>query len=116
METRKNKAYCSLKKERKMKNLAIIGVMFLSLGAFAQQNSNIEVKQQEKVCVIQRDHAQQPQKSNRMITAPIQNAPKHSHLRNSSKVQRNHAHKGHVNDQRMVVPMKRKNVQVRAKQ
>jgi len=99
-----------------MKNLAIVGVMFLSLGAFAQQNPNIEVKQKEKVCVIQRDHAQQPQKSNRMITAPIQNAPKHSHLRNSSKVQRKHAHKGHVHDQRMVVPMKRKNAQVRAKQ
>ncbi len=99
-----------------MKNIAILGIMFLSLGAFAQQNSNIEAKQKEKVCVIQRDQAQQPQMNHRMITAPIQNAPNHAYIRAVRADNRKQAKRGQVRDQKMVVPLKRKSAEVKAKQ
>ena len=92
-----------------MKNLAILGVMFLSLGAFAQQAPNREVRQKEQVCVVKRDHVQEVQKSDKMILAPVQNVPKHAHFPNG---QRKQAPKAHMIDQKMV-PLERKDAHVK---
>jgi hypothetical protein len=50
-----------------MKSVAIIGMMFLAMGLFAQQSSK-EVLQKEKVCAKKCENAQ---KCDKMVKAPI---------------------------------------------
>jgi hypothetical protein len=93
-----------------MKSLAIIGMMFCSVGLFAQQSENIDSPKKEKVCVIERGEAK---KSSDMKLAPIRkvDARKTSVRSGNAKI----VQKAHVSDQKMIVPLKRKDVKVDAK-
>lgn len=94
-----------------MKSLAIIGMMFCSLGLFAQESSSVDAPKKEKVCVIDRGQAKQ---SHKMKLAPMQkvNARNTSVRCGKAKVIR----RGEVKDQqRMVVPLKKKSAKVDAK-
>lgn len=98
-----------------MKSVAIVGMMFLSMGLFAQQSSNIEPAQKEKVCVKKCENAK---KCDKMVKAPIRqvDARKSSVRIGNANVSRKHqhieAHKVNHHQHRKVVPLKKKDVKI----
>lgn len=86
-------------------------MMFLSVGAFAQQP--VKVLEKERVCVMERD---QVQESSKMKLAPMREVGPETILRTESgKVQqRSQAKRAHVIERR-VVPLRAKSVRVDAK-
>lgn len=101
-----------------MKSVAIVGMMFLSMGLFAQQSVKAEtpVKEKDKVCVKKCDRAQ---KCNKMKLAPIRQVDTRKSSIRNGKVHRKHTHvnskKAHVRNRRMVVPLRKKSAKVDAK-
>lgn len=101
-----------------MKSLAIVGMLFLSMGLFAQSaNDEGPVKKKDKVCVKKCDKAQECRK---MKLAPMQkvDARKTSVRTKNEKVVGKHQHltpkKAPVQKRSIVAPLKRKNVKVKA--
>ena len=103
-----------------MKSLAIIGMMFLSMGLFAQQSSSIEKqeKQKDPVCVKKCEKAQ---KCDKMVKAPIRevDARKTSvragNVNTGPKHRNGKAAKAHVQNRRMLVPLRKKDAKVDAR-
>lgn len=100
----------SFVKTGSMKSLAIIGMMFCSIGLFAQQSENVNSRKKEKVCVIER--AEVDKKSD-MKLAPIRQVDSRKTSVRSGKAKI--ANRTHMKDERMVVPVRRKNVKVDAR-
>lgn len=100
-----------------MKSLAIVGMMFLSMGLFAQQSSEVEipVKEKDKVCVKKCDKAQEFSK---MKKAPMQkNDARKSSVKsgNGQAVKKQHlvnAKKVHAQKRQMVVLLRKKSVKI----
>ena len=93
-----------------MKSLAIIGMMFCSVGLFAQQSSSVDAPEKEKVCVIQRPVSN---KQLNIKLAPMRHVDARKTSVRCGKVKP--AQKAELKDQRIIVPLKRKNVKVDAK-
>ena len=99
-----------------MKSLAIVGMMFLSAGLFAQSTEvKTPVKQKEKVCVKKCD---KDQKIDKMKKAPIRKVDART---SSVQSVNHHGIKKHPNarlkqipaqKRRMVVPLSKKSVKV----
>ncbi len=100
----------SFTKARNMKSLTIIGMMFCSVGLFAQQSSSVDAPKKEKVCVIER-----PVSNERvnMKLAPMRHVDARKTSVRCGKVKP--AREAQAKDQRMIVPLKKKNVKVDAK-
>jgi len=97
----------SFVKTGNMKSLAIIGMMFCSVGLFAQQSGNIHSPKKEKVCVI--DRAEVNRKTKMKVSPMRKVDARRSSVRcGKAKI----AQKAHMKDERMVVPLKRKNAKV----
>lgn len=99
-----------------MKSLAIVGMMFLSMGLFAQTSrADSQVKEKDKVCVKKCDKAK---KCDKMKLAPMQRMDsKKTILRvEDGNAVRKHKHvnsrKAHIQKRRMVVPLSKKSVKV----
>ncbi|MFK7787062.1 MAG: hypothetical protein AB8B56_18215 [Crocinitomicaceae bacterium] len=93
-----------------MKSLAIIGMMFCSVGLFAQQSENIDSPKKEKVCVIERAEAGNNVK---LKLAPMRKDDVRRTTARCGKAKV--AQKAQVKDERMMVPLKRKNGKVDVK-
>lgn len=94
-----------------MKKIAIIGIMFLSVGAFAQQR--VQSNEKERVCAMELD---QLQESSKMKLVPIGEVGPEKTLRmQSGKVQqRNQARKSHFIERR-AVPLRAKSLRADVK-
>ena len=101
-----------------MKSLAIVGMMFLSMGLFAQQSAKSEsaVKEKDKVCVKKCDRTQ---KCNKMKLAPIRQVDSRKSSILTGNAHRKHPHanskKVHVQNRRMIVPLSKKSAKVNEK-
>ena len=93
-----------------MKSLAIIGMMFCSVGLFAQQSSSVDAPKKEKVCTIERPVSN---KQVNMKLAPMRHVDARKTSVRCGKVKP--AQKAEVKDQRMIVPLKRKSAKVDVK-
>lgn len=94
-----------------MKSLAIIGMMFCSLGLFAQ-TSGTDAPKKEKVCVIERPVAKE--RTNIML-APMRHVDARKTSVRCGNVKAKPVQKAHPRDSRMIVPLERKSVKVDAK-
>lgn len=100
-----------------MKSLAIVGMMFLSMGLFAQQSSKAEAPQKEKdkVCVKKCEKAQACDK---MVKAPIRqvDSRKSSVRAGNGNAVRKHQHvaapKANHQHRHRVAPLRKKSVKV----
>lgn len=100
-----------------MKSLAIVGMMFLSMGLFAQQSSKAEAPQKEKdkVCVKKCEKASTCDK---MVKAPIRqvDSRKSSVRTGNANAIQNHRHveapKANHHQQKRIAPLRMKSVQV----
>lgn len=93
-----------------MRSLAIIGMMFCSMGLFAQQSSSVDSPKKEKVCVIERG-AVDERTNIKLAPRRLVDARKTSvRCRKAQPVRR-----AHVKEERMIVPLKKKNVKVDAR-
>lgn len=96
-----------------MKSIALIGMMFVSIGLFAQQSSPAEAPQKEKVCV--KNCAAAPVRSE-MIKAPIRKVDaRKSSVRTGNvnkKPQHFGAHKAHHSHPMIVAPLRKKSAKV----
>jgi len=95
-------------KLRGMKSLAIIGMMFCSVGLFAQQQGN-DAPKKVRAYTIERPVSN---KRAQMATAPI----RHVDVRKTTMKKKRYvvAKKAHVRDERMIRPLKRKSSNVKA--
>lgn len=106
----------SFAKARIMKNLAIIGMMFLSVGLFAQQSDRTDLRKKEPVCLKNKEVSKQC--CTKMKLAPMQRVDaRKSSLRtgNVNAIRANGAadsKRVHVQRKQMVVPLRKKNVEV----
>ena len=106
----------SFKKARIMKSLAIIGMMFLSMGLFAQHSDRVDVKVKEPVCLKKGDVSKHC--CTKMKLAPMQRVDaRKSTLRtgNVNKIQKPgsiNSKRVHVQRQQMVVPLRKESVVV----
>ena len=100
-----------------MKSLAIVGMMFLSMGLFAQRSSEVEipVKEKYKVCAKKCDKAQEFSK---MKKAPMRkvDARKSSVKSGNGQAVKRHglgnAKKVYAQKRKMVIPLRKKSVKI----
>ena len=92
-----------------MKSLVIIGMMFCSIGVFAQQSGG-DAPKKEQVCVVDRGQAKEHKAD--MKKAPIQ--PVNERKVSVKCCKGKPAQKAEVQDQRMVAPIQRKEVGVKS--
>ena len=94
-----------------MKNVVLIGMMFCSLGLFAQQASNDCCPKKKQICIV--DRCGVNGKGAKMKLAPMRkvDARKTSVRTGNTKLIK----KAHVRDERMFVPLQRKDVKIDAK-
>jgi hypothetical protein len=97
-----------------MKSLVTVGMMFLSMGLFAQQSSRAEVsvKEKDRVCVKKCDRAK---KDIKMKLAPMQQVDTRKSILRPMKVDRKHEDvnlkKADVQNRR-IVPLVKKSAKV----
>ncbi|MDG1330746.1 MAG: hypothetical protein P8P74_00335 [Crocinitomicaceae bacterium] len=93
-----------------MKSLAIIGMMFCSLGLFAQESSSVDSPKKEKVCAIDRGQAEN--KTNIKL-APMRHVDARKTSVRCGKAKP--VSRAFVKEEKMIVPLTKKNVKVDAK-